>query len=145
MVITFFGSKSNLSSLIKPHQIILVEDDEIISDSVKCAEVLNNFFIDAAIYLDIARKRHTESVTGITDPVEQAIEKYKCHPSIIKIQALYRLYTGIIQALYRLYTGIIQALYRLYTGFIQATFNFCPISIPDMQKEICNLHSSKAY
>ena len=48
----------------------------------------------------------------------QAIEKYKYHPSIIKIQE---------------------------QGFIQDTFNFSPISILDMQKEICNHDSSKAY
>ena len=96
----------------------MVDDNEIISDSVKCAEVTNNFLSNAAIKLDIDKKLHTENVTGITDPAMQAIEKYKYHPSIIKIQE---------------------------QGFIQTTFNFSPISILDMQKEICNLDSSKAY
>ena len=109
----FFSDKTPPNS-----KIILVDDNEIISDSVKCAVVMNNFFINAAINLDIDRKLHTENATDITDPAMQAIEKYKYHPSIIKIQE---------------------------QGFIQATFNFSPISILDMQKEICNLDSSKAY
>ena len=96
----------------------MVDDNESISDSVKCAEVMNNFFSNAAKNLDIDRKLHAENVTGITDPAMQAIEKYEYHPNIIKIQE---------------------------HGFIQVTFNFSPISALDMQKEICNLDSSKAY
>ena len=109
----FFSDKTSPN-----RKIILVDGNEIIPDSVKCAEVMNNFFSNAAINLDIDRKLHTKNVTGITDPAMEAIEKYKYHPSIIKIQE---------------------------QGFIQATFNFNPISILDMQKEICNLDSSKAY
>ena len=109
----FFSDKT------PPHsKIILVDDNEFISDSVKCAEVMNYFFSNAAINLDIDRKLHTENVTGITDPAMQSVKKHKYHPSIIKTQE---------------------------QGFIQATFNFSPISILDMQKEICNLDSSKAY
>ena len=109
----FFSDKTPLNS-----KIILVDDNEIILDSVKCAEVMNNFFSNAAINLDIDRKLHTDNVTGIPDPAMQAIEKYKYHPSIIEIPE---------------------------QGFIQPTYNFSHISILDMQKEICNLDSSKAY
>ena len=110
----FFSDKTPRNS-----KIILVEGEEIISDSSKCAELMINFFRDAAINLDIDRELHTEIVPdGINDPVTKAIEKYKCHPSIIKIEE---------------------------QGFMLITFNFLPISILDMHNEICNLDTSKAY
>ena len=80
---------------------------------------MNNFFSDAAINLDIDRELNTEIVPdGINDPGTKASEKYKCHPSIIKIEE---------------------------QGFMLITFNFLPISILDMHNEICNLDTSKAY
>ena len=110
----FFSDKTPPNS-----KIILVEGEEIISDSSKCAELMNNFFRDAAINLDIDRELHTGIVPdGINDPVTKAIEKYKCHPNIIKIEE---------------------------QGFMLITFNFLPISILDMHNEICNLDTSKAY
>ena len=54
----------------------------------------------------------------ISDSSKCALEKYKCHPSIIKIQE---------------------------QDFMLTTFNFLPISILDMHYEICNLDTSKAY
>ena len=76
----FFSDKTPSTS-----KIILVDGGEIISDSAKSAEVMNNFFSDAAINLDIDRTLNTKNIFGINDPVIKAIEKYKCHPSIIKI------------------------------------------------------------
>ena len=77
----FFSDKT------PPNSKIMLEGEEIISDSSKCAELVNNFFSDAAINLDIDRELHTEIVPdGINDPVTKAIVKYKCHPSIIKIE-----------------------------------------------------------
>ena len=62
---------------------------------------------------------NTEIVPGgINDPGPKASEKYKCHPSIIKIEE---------------------------QGFKLITFNFLPISILGMHNEICNLDTSKAY
>ena len=66
------------------NNIILNEDSEIVSDSGKCAEIMNNFFSNAAINLDIDRELHTV-VTNAGDPVTTAIDKYKNHPSIEKI------------------------------------------------------------
>ena len=109
----FFSDKTPSTS-----KIILVDGGEIISDSAKSAEVMNNFFSDAAINLDIDRTLNTKNIFGINDPVIKAIEKYKCHPSVIKI---------------------------LEQSFMQGTFHFLPISVLDMQKQIGNLDSSKAY
>ena len=69
-------------------KIILVEDCEIISDSERCAEIMNNVFSDAALNLDIDRELYTEDVFNISDPVMKVIEKYKGHPSITKKMCL---------------------------------------------------------
>ena len=109
----FFSNKT------PPNSKIILVGEEIISDSSKCAELMTNFFSDAAINLDIDRELNTEIVPdGINDPGTKASEKYKCHPSIIKIEE---------------------------QGFMLITFNFLPISILDMHNEICNLDTSKAY
>ena len=53
-----FADKSPQSSRIS-----LIEDNEIISDPTKCAEILNNFFSDVAINLEVDRDLHT-NVSG---------------------------------------------------------------------------------
>ena len=65
-------------------KIILVEDDEIISENEQISESLNNFFADAIINLNIPQYEDPTSnnTNGIDDPVLRAIEKYKNHPSI---------------------------------------------------------------
>ena len=65
--------------------IMLIEDNEIVSESKKCADILNNFFSDAVINLDIDRKIHTNDFEASADSVYNAIMKYKHHPSIQKI------------------------------------------------------------
>ena len=60
--------------------IALLEGNKMITDSAECAEILNNFFIDAAINLKIDRKLHTL----VSNP-SLAVERYKNHPSIIKL------------------------------------------------------------
>ena len=95
-----------------------MEDDEVISDSAKCAEVMNNFFSDAVSMLDIDRNLHTNSASGLNESVTIAIEKYKNHPSILKLNE---------------------------NGFTHANFSFQPISNKNMQMVITNMDSSKAY
>ena len=107
----------------------MVEGEEIISDSVNCAEVMNNFFSDAALNLNIDRKLHTENVTVLTDHVNLAIDKYKHHPSIIKI-----LEQCFIQATDNFCSISISDSFVLYLYQIQAADNFCSISISDTQK-----------
>ena len=74
-----FSEKSQINT-----KIILLDEEEIISDSTNCAEIVNNYFSDIAINLDVDREIHTVS-THSDDPVMTAIEKYKTHPSITKI------------------------------------------------------------
>ena len=53
---------------------MLKEDNEFVSDSGKCAEIMNNFFSNAAINLDIDRELLTV-VTNAGDPITTAIDK----------------------------------------------------------------------
>ena len=87
MIIRNFGNQSNHFVSEKNQintKIILLDEEEIISDSTNCAEILNNYFSDIVINLDVDREIHTVS-THSDDPVMTAIEKYKTHPSITKI------------------------------------------------------------
>ena len=54
------------------------------SDSSKCAEIMKNLFTDSVVNLDINRELHT-GVSNSADPIISAIQKYKNHPSILKL------------------------------------------------------------
>ena len=65
------------------HKIILVEDDEIISENEQISESLNNFFSDAVINLNIPQYEDPTSNTNSSDyPVPKGILKYKSYPSV---------------------------------------------------------------
>ena len=69
------------------NRITLVEDNEIISDFSKCTEIMNNFFTDPVLNLEINRVLHTD-VFNSADPITSAIQKYKNHPSILKLDEI---------------------------------------------------------
>ena len=97
-------------------RITLVEDNEIISDFSKCAEIMNNFFTDSVINLEINRVLHTD-VFNSADLITSAIQKYKNHPSILKLDE------------------------RLSI----VTFDFKPISEEDMTYMIQSVDTSEAF
>ena len=108
----FFAEKSQSNT-----KITLIEANEIISDSAECAEIMNNFFSDAAINLDVDRVLHT-NVSNAFDAVTIAIEKYKYHPSIVKLNQ---------------------------ENFSQPNFDFQYISESNMLEVIQGLDTSKSY
>ena len=63
-------------------KITLIEANEIISDSLECAEIMNNFFSDAALNLDVNSDLCTE-VSNAIDLVTIAIDKCKHHPALL--------------------------------------------------------------
>ena len=67
--------------------IILMENDEIVSEDRGVATILNDYFSNITKSLNIADNNENVS-TGdeISDPVTAAIEKYRSHPSIILIK-----------------------------------------------------------
>ena len=97
---------------------MLIENNQIISDNKKCAEVMNNFFSDVVKELDIDRGLHTESMSDTCDPTIKAIMKYKNHPSILRIN-------DKMEA--------------------DSSFNFHAISNEDMEKQLFYMITSKSF
>ena len=110
----YFSDKTPINN-----NITLLEDDEIVTDPSACAEILNNLFVNSIKNLDIDRGLHTVNITVITDdPVENAIEKFKRHPSITRINE---------------------------EGFTQDKFSFQDVTKSDISLVIKNIDSSKSY
>ena len=63
----------------------LIENGNIVSDSTKCAEIINNYFTDAVKNLDIDRESHTTHVIHSQNLVDNAIKMFIDHPSILRI------------------------------------------------------------
>ena len=108
----FFSEKSQVNT-----KIILLDDEEIIADSTNCAEILNNYFSDIAINLEVDREIHTVS-TNSYEPIMAAIERYKTRPSITKI---------------------------VEENFKQSNSDFHDITEVDMLKSIENFDVSKSF
>ena len=71
-------------------QITLVENDEIISDSSKVAQLMNTYFSNIFELLEIPSNDDIiNNADAIVDPVNRAIFKYSTHPSILKIIETY--------------------------------------------------------
>ena len=70
------------------NKIVLVEDDEIISDDIEVEEIFNCFFVTVTESLGIKVNNDNISDTkGILDPIEKSVQKYSNHPSILKIRS----------------------------------------------------------
>ena len=78
-----FSDKHNIS-----RKITLIESDDIISNDVNVAEVMNKFFSNAVENLDITGYFPTENISNDEDNISKIIYKYKDHPSILKIKEL---------------------------------------------------------
>ena len=70
-------------------KITLIENDEIISEEGKVAEILNNYYVDAVPNLGI-EKSYVENVPErkgekLEDKIDSILNQYKSHPSIVMI------------------------------------------------------------
>ena len=69
--------------------ITIIENGTVTSDKTEVAEMLNNYFIEAVESLEIetfnSDNDHTDC-NSIDDNIDAIIEKYKSHPSILKIK-----------------------------------------------------------
>ena len=104
--------------------ITLVENDIIITEDKKVAEIFNSFFSNAVKNLNIDRYEHFSfdeyflcKDTENEDPILRAIEKYEKHPSILKIKE---------------------------TTPKNSHFSFTPTDLKSVTKEIGNLKESKS-
>ena len=70
--------------------ITLEENEELISDDRKIAEIFNNYFLnttqDLGIQEDIA---YISTTNDTNDPIDKAIEKDKSHASILRIREMH--------------------------------------------------------
>ena len=69
-------------------KIILVEKGEIISDNTKVTEVMNNYFVDITKELNISLPNFNNTDKSdliFIDPIDQIINDYSKHPSILVI------------------------------------------------------------
>ena len=98
--------------------IVLVNGNKIVSDDSEIANTFNDFFKNTVASLGIAENRFLISeVNNKLGAVEQAIEKLKCHPSIISMKENIQ---------------------------IQQEFSFSGVNADEFTSEINNLNSRKA-
>ena len=76
----FFSDKENTCK-----RITLIEKDEIISNDGEVAEIMNEFFSNAVSKLDI-KGYHTISTNMGQNKIQNAINKFRDHPSILNIK-----------------------------------------------------------
>ena len=68
--------------------IVLMENDELVSEDREVANILNEYFSNVANSLNIADNNESVlPVDGISDAVTAAIEKYRSHPSVLLIKS----------------------------------------------------------
>ena len=80
----FFSQNSN-----KREKIILKEQDEIISDERKVAEIFMDYFNNVTKTIDVPKYDPPDKAyVDINDPILRAIDKYKSHLSIRSIKLL---------------------------------------------------------
>ena len=98
--------------------IVLVEDEKIISEDVEVAQTFNNFFENAINSLGITENRavlmETDNIEG---KVKKAIKMFEIHPSIISINENIK---------------------------VDTRFSFSEVNADEMKSEIMNLKTNKA-
>ena len=76
-----FSNKVNASE----ERIILVEDNKIVSDDKELATIFNHYYNTITKDLDVPQW-NKNYLSNNTDPVQNAIDKYSSHPSILMIR-----------------------------------------------------------
>ena len=117
---TFFNTfKPFFSSKYSPDErILLIENENILTDELEISEVFNEYFTNITDSLNIKQWPESIEVSQIDDQVQRAILKYDNHPSIEKIKSHFP-----------------------YDH--QSTFEFTPVSPDIVKDQIKNLDSSK--
>ena len=74
----------------KNQKIVLVENDEIIKESLQTAEIMNSYFVNIAKNLKISEfvteKFPKNTIITSIDPIERIIHEYSKPPRILKIK-----------------------------------------------------------
>ena len=67
------------------NNITLLENNQMVTGNTTCAEILNTYFIEAVQNLEIDREMYVNKINILDDPIDNIIEKFKDHPSILRI------------------------------------------------------------
>ena len=102
---------------IKSKKIVLVENGDIISETNKTVEIMNDYFVNITREIDVPEVCHTDVGSLCTSPIDVIIQTYSEHPSIIKINENVK---------------------------VGMNFNFDEIYESQIEKEILNLNSKKS-
>ena len=81
------------------NKIILVEQEQIISDNAKITEIMNNYFVDITRELGVSIPMNDNNVNRdliFIDPIDQIISDYSEHPSIRKIKERFEQSTSFL-------------------------------------------------
>ena len=85
-VVPLFSNKSKRSN-----KITLSENEKLIINDQKCAEVFNNYFNSIVKELNIPIDQNTlHDASLFDDPIIAAVHKYERHPSILKIKEKFK-------------------------------------------------------
>ena len=111
----FFSNKGSFGNKIN-----FVENDELLQDDKNTAEEMTNFFKNAILTLNIKENSYitNHNIPYITNLIENAIEKYKFHRSILPIKEK--------------------------TKCEANSFDFVPVTVNNVEKEIKKLNPNKA-
>ena len=85
---TFWRSVKPLLSnkVIMRKNMTLIENNKVISEKREIAEIMNNHFIDAVENLETETFPILEDIQTSLDDIDNIINKYKLHPSIVMIK-----------------------------------------------------------
>ena len=120
-------------------KIILVENDDIISDNSKVAEIMNNYFVNITEDLNIpAIKKNIDNDSNAgticMNPMEKIILNYSEHPSILTIKKI------VLSAYYLLFLKYLKGLCHT-KSFLMLTTLFLLICVVFEKAIIHNMHS----
>ena len=134
----FFSDKHIIS-----RKITLIENDEIISNDIQVAETMNDFFSNSVEKLNIKGYEITSNYEMGNDNILNIINKFKNHPSILKIKERVNIndkfsFTNCTLA------DIDLEIHKLNTNK-PTTFNNIPAKILVENSDICSPFISKIY
>ena len=128
----FMSDKGTIGSKIN-----LVHNGNLISEDVEVAQELNDYFEKATNSLEINKNSYLLSDTGgLDDPVELAVKKYKCHPSVMLIKSKIKKQTELFDFLEATSLDVEREIKQLNPKKAN-TYKNIPTKILKQSSEIC--------
>ena len=133
-----FSDKNNMNG-----RITLIDQDDIISDDAKMAEIMNNFFTIIVENLDIQGYNCNYRGDRNLDQISSIIDKFKDHPSILNIKE--RIYINEKICLVEISENDITTAVNNLNTRKPTTFNNIPAKLIKENCDICTPHLCKIF